>query len=190
MWENKKIVVVGVGGVGGYFGGRLAEKGLDVTFIARSKTLEVMQQDGLRVDSPDSDFVINPVKVTGNPHEVGFADLVLVCVKTPQLREIAKAIKPLVDDETIILPLQNGVEAHSILMEVHEKKNVIGGLAKILSMKVGPGHIRNMLSGPSIEFGEIEGVLSPRVKELKELMDYAGIVKRLTNDLLLSSMLA
>lgn len=175
MWENKKIVIVGVGGVGGYFGGKLAQQGLNVTFIARSETLEVMKREGLRIDSPDGDFVINPVKVTDNPQEIGFADLVIIGVKTPQLREISEAIKPLVSDETIILPLQNGVEAHSILMEVHDRKNVIGGLAMIISMKVGPGHIRNMVSGPRIEFGEIDGILSTRVNDLKDLLDYVGI---------------
>ncbi|MHA2092133.1 MAG: ketopantoate reductase family protein [Candidatus Kariarchaeaceae archaeon] len=176
MWENKKITVVGVGGVGGYFGGYLAEKGLDVTFIARGKTLESMKQFGLRVDSDDRNFVVNPVKVTDNPSEVGTVDLVLVCVKAPQLREVADAIKPMVGEHTMILPLQNGVEAHSILMEVHDRKNVLGGLAKILSNIVTPGHIQSHGSFlPSIEYGELDGGLSPRIQELKEMMDYVGI---------------
>ncbi|MHA2362849.1 MAG: 2-dehydropantoate 2-reductase [Candidatus Hodarchaeales archaeon] len=181
MWKDKKIVIFGVGGVGGYFGGLLAEKGLDVTFIARGESANVMKSKGLRVESVNGDFVINPVQVTDNPSEIGPVSLVMVCVKAPQVNEVAQLIKPLVDDNTIILPLQNGIDAPSQLIEVYGKKNVIGGICKILSTKVGPGHIRH--SGVSIiDFGEMDEPASSRVEDLKDMLTYAGIDAVVHND--------
>jgi 2-dehydropantoate 2-reductase len=174
MWKNKKIVVYGVGGVGGYFGGLLAKKGFNVTFIARGETLEIMKHKGLRVESVDGDFVIHPVQVTDNPSEVGPVSLVMVCVKAPQVNEVGQLMKPLIDEETIILPLQNGVNAPSQLIEIHGQKNVVGGLCKVLSFKEGPGHIRH-LGVSMIEFGEMKAKISPRIEELKELFTSAGI---------------
>ncbi|MFW9992076.1 MAG: 2-dehydropantoate 2-reductase [Candidatus Odinarchaeota archaeon] len=174
MWTDKKIVVVGVGGVGGYFGGLLAKKGLNVTFIARGESLDVMKRKGLRVESVNGDFVINPVQVTDSYSDVGPASLVLVCVKTPQVDEVARLIKPLVDEHTVILPLQNGVDAPSQLIAIHGKKNVLGGSCKVLSFKVEPGHIRH--SGVSIvDLGEMDGPVSSRVEEVRDLLAYAGI---------------
>ncbi len=184
MWTDKKIVVYGVGGVGGYFGGRLAEKGLDVTFIARGETLKIMKLEGLKVDSIDGDFVVKPVKVTDNPHEVGIASLVIVCVKAPQVSEVAQAIIPMVDEQTIILPLQNGVDAPSILIKVHGKKNVLGGLCRLFSFKANPGHIRHVGYPPTIELGEMGEPISHRVKELKDLFTYAGINSVIHDDIL------
>lgn len=174
MWNDKKIVVIGVGGVGGYFGGRLAEKGLDVTFIARGESLNILKRHGLQVESIDGDFVINPIKVTDKPFEIGPVHLVLVCVKAPQVHEVAKLISPLVAEHTMILPLQNGVDAPSQLSKVYGVKHVLGGLCKILSFKLEPGRIRH--TGVSIiELGEINDPISPRVEEIKDLLTYAGI---------------
>ncbi len=174
MWMDKKIVVYGVGGVGGYFGGLLAKKGLNVTFIARGESLDIMKRKGLRVESVDGDFVINPVQVTDNPSEVGPVSLVMVCVKAPQVNEVAHLMKPLVDEKTIILPLQNGVDAPSQLIEIYGKKNVVGGSCKVISFKAGFGHIRH-LGVSIIEFGEMESKISPRVEELNKLLTSAGI---------------
>ncbi len=174
MWKDKKIVVFGVGGVGGYFGGLLAKKGLNVTFIARGESLDIMKRKGLRVESVDGDFVINPVQVTDNPSEIGPVSLVMVCVKAPQVSEVVHLLKPLIDEETIILPLQNGVDAPSQLIEIYGLKNVVGGLCKVVSFKAGSGHIRH-LGVSIIEFGEMEAKISSRVKELKDLLTSAGI---------------
>jgi 2-dehydropantoate 2-reductase len=173
MWSGNKIVIYGVGGVGGFFGGLLAKKGLNVIFFARGENLQEMKQRGLRVESVDGDFIINPVQATDNPNEVGPADLVLVCVKAPQVKEITQQLKPFVIENTVILPLQNGVEAPRILADTFGK-NVIGGLCKVISHKAGPGHIRH--SGVSlIEIGEMDGPISSRVEAVKELLASAGI---------------
>ena len=179
--SNKKIVIFGTGGIGGYFGGLLANKGLNVTFIARGEHLQSMKEKGLRVDSVDGDFLVNPVNVTDDPTRVGPVDLVIICVKTPQVKETAQLIKPLVNENTVIIPLQNGVEAPTILIEAFGKKKVVGGLCKVLSHKVGPGHIRH--SGVSqIELGEMDSPVTTRVETIKELLTFAGINVVIHND--------
>src|SRR6478736_5203485 len=104
-----QIVVFGTGGVGGYFGGRLAQAGEDVTFIARGEHLRAIQNNGLKVESLNGDFLVYPAKATAEANAVGPIDLVIVGVKTWQVPEAARAMKPLVGPNTTVLSLQNGV---------------------------------------------------------------------------------
>src|SRR5688500_17428316 len=106
-----RIAIFGTGGVGGYFGGRLAQAGEDVIFLARGEHLRSIQARGLTVDSLNGDFVVYPAKATAKMNEVGPIDLVIVGVKAWQVPEAARAMKPLVGAETTVLPLQNGVDA-------------------------------------------------------------------------------
>ena len=122
-----RIAVVGTGGVGGYFGGRLAQAGEDVTFIARGTHLQALRTQGLRVDSVRGDFVIHPVQATDDPRQVGVVDAVLVAVKAWQVPEVAEAIRPLVGAATCVVPLQNGVEAPEQLAVVLGTAPVVGG---------------------------------------------------------------
>jgi 2-dehydropantoate 2-reductase len=172
--SSKKIVIFGTGGIGGYFGGLLANKGLNVTFIARGEHLQAMKEKGLRVESVDGDFLVNPVQVTDDPTTVGPVDLVILCVKTPQVKEVALLIKPLIKENTVILPLQNGVDAPRILIDAFGKTKVLGGLCKVLSHKFGPGHIRHF-GVSQIELGEMDSPITPRVETIKDLLTFAGI---------------
>src|SRR5690348_11650546 len=106
-----RIVIFGTGGVGGYFGGRLAQAGEDVTFIARGEHLRAIKSNGLRVDSSSGDFVVYPAQATDNVAEVGETDLVVLGVKAWQVPDAARAIQPVVGPNTTVVPLQNGVEA-------------------------------------------------------------------------------
>ena len=128
-----RIAVFGTGGAGGYFGGRLARAGEDVTFIARGEHLRALRKQGLRVESIKGDFEIQPAQATDNPEEVGEVDVVIVGVKAWQVTEVAKALHPLVGPGSYVLPLQNGVEAASQLAAVLGTDRVLGGLAKIFS---------------------------------------------------------
>ena len=123
-----RIVIFGTGGVGGYFGGRLARAGEDVTFIARGEHLRAIKESGLKVDTPDGHFVIYPAKATDKVSEVGEVDLVILGVKAWQVPEAARAIKSLVYTQTTVLPLQNGVDAVSQLVGELGSESVIGGL--------------------------------------------------------------
>jgi len=106
-----RIAIYGTGGVGGYFGGRLAQAGEEVIFIARGEHLQAMQNHGLRVDSVAGDFVIQPVQATDDPAQVGPVDAILVGVKAEQVSQAAEAMRPMVGPETFVVPLQNGVDA-------------------------------------------------------------------------------
>ena len=100
-----RIVVFGTGAVGGYFGGRLAQAGNNVIFIARGDHLKALRKYGLRVESVNGDFVIYPLQATDNPREVGIADLVLIAVKAWQVKEVAPLLPPMMDPNTFIVPL-------------------------------------------------------------------------------------
>jgi 2-dehydropantoate 2-reductase len=162
-----RIAVVGTGGVGAYFGGRLAQAGESVAFLARGAHLEAMRRDGLRVDSIAGNFVVRPVEASADPAEVGPVDVVLVCVKAWQVSETARTLGPLLAPRTFVVPLENGVEAASELAEVVGADRVLGGLCKIVSAIVGPGHVRHSGVAPRVEFGERDGRPSERVDALQ-----------------------
>src|ERR1041385_5238167 len=109
-----KILVMGTGGVGGYYGGLLAQQGNDVTFIARGAHLYAIQQEGLKVKSIHGDFHLLPANATEDPRNIGPADLILFCVKTYHTDEAADAIRPVVGPQTMVISLQNGVDAAEI----------------------------------------------------------------------------
>jgi 2-dehydropantoate 2-reductase len=170
-----RIAVFGAGGVGGYFGGRLAQAGEDVVFIARGAHLEAMRTAGLLVDSLKGDFSVRPVQATDVPAEVGRVDAVLVAVKAWQVPEAAHAIQPMLGEETFVVPLQNGVEAPEQLSAVLGKECVLGGLCHIVSYIAGPGYIKHAGIEPHIAFGEMEGGKSERAEALKAAFDRAGV---------------
>ncbi|MCZ6875199.1 MAG: 2-dehydropantoate 2-reductase, partial [bacterium] len=126
-----RVAIFGVGGVGGYFGGRLAQAGEEVFFIARGAHLQAMQEHGLRIESLTGDFVVSPVQATHEPAKVGVVDVVLVAVKAWQVTEVAQSIRPLVGADTSVIPLQNGLEAATQLSAVLGAEHVIGGTCRI-----------------------------------------------------------
>ena len=170
-----RIAVVGVGGVGGYFGGRLAQAQEDIVFIARGEHLRALQTQGLSVESTKGDFVIQSVQATDDPAAVGVVDVVLVAVKAWQVPEAAKHIQPLVGPETIIVPLENGVEAPDQLAAVLGAQHVLGGLCRIVSFIAGPGLIRHAAMEPYVAFGELDNRPSERAQRLRQAFERAGV---------------
>ncbi|MFQ5848800.1 MAG: 2-dehydropantoate 2-reductase [Candidatus Methylomirabilales bacterium] len=170
-----RIAVFGVGGAGGYFGGRLAQAGEDVVFIARGEHLQALRTRGLRVESAKGDFALRPVQATDDPAQVGVVDVVLLGVKTWQVSEAAQAMRPMVGPETFVVPLQNGVEASAQLTSVLGAPHVLGGLAKIVSFKVGPGHIRHPGLEPHVVFGELDNHRSERAERLRQAFARAQV---------------
>ena len=164
-----RIAIFGTGGIGGYFGGRLAQAGEDVVFIARGEHLQAMRTNGLRVDSVKGDFIIKPVQATDDPKQVGNVDMILVGVKAWQVPEAAQAMRPMVGPDTFVLPLQNGVEAPSQLAAVLGAEHVLGGLCGLMVFIAGPGHIRHAAVDPFIGFGELDNRPSERVKRLSQV---------------------
>ena len=170
-----RIVIFGTGGVGGYFGGRLAQAGEDVTFIARGEHLRAIKTSGLRVDSQLGDFTVFPAKATDDVREVGEVDLVVVAVKAWQVPEAAREMKPMVGAKTTVLPLQNGVEAVAQLVSELGYENVVGGLCRIFSYVVGPGHIQHVGYKPSIVIGELDNRRTDRITSIEEVFKRAGL---------------
>ena len=178
-----RIVIFGTGGVGGYFGGRLAQAGEDVTFVARGEHLRAIKANGLQVDSTSGDFTINPAKATDDVKDVGDAELVVLGVKAWQVPDAARAIKPIVGTNTMVLPLQNGVDAVQQLVDELGGDNVVGGLCKIVSFVVGPGHIRHAGFTPSIVIGERNNRRTDRIVTIAETFNRAGLETTIATDI-------
>lgn len=178
-----RIAVFGTGGVGGYFGGRLAQAGEDVVFIARGEHLRAMRMHGLQVDSIKGDFLVKPVQATDDPTEAGKVDVVLVGVKAWQIPEAAEAMRPLVGPGTSVLPLQNGLEAPTQLAAVLGNQHVLGGLCGLSTFIVGPGHIRHAGAEPFVKFGEMDNHPSERVKRLQHVFMQAGVTAEIPPDI-------
>ena len=161
-----RIAVYGSGAVGGYFGGRLAQSGADVVFIARGEHLAAIRAQGLRLTSTKGDATIAPAEATSDPAGAGPVDLVLVGVKAWQVPEAARAMQPLIGSGTMVLPLQNGIEAPRQLGEVIGPAHVLGGYCRLLAHVAGPGHIRHIGGEPFVGYGEMDGRASDRMRAL------------------------
>ncbi|QTP59846.1 2-dehydropantoate 2-reductase [Billgrantia antri] len=179
-----KFAIMGSGGVGGYFGARLAEAGEEVTFIARGEHLAAMLNQGLHVRSIKGDVTLPRVQATDDPAGVGEVDCVIVAVKAWQVREAAESIRPLVGPDTLVLPLENGVEAADILAEVLGDAPVLDGLCGILAWREAPGRIRHAGVDPFVRFGERDNHSSARTARLKAAFDKArGVSAEIPDDI-------
>jgi len=177
------IVIYGTGGVGGYFGARLAQAGNTVTFIARGKHLEAIQKNGLRLISPKGDYLVFPANATANIAEVTNIDLILVCVKTWQLEATAKEIKRVLNEKTMVISLLNGVNNTEVLGAIIDKKHVLGGLCKVVSKIEDYGIINHISFEPTIVFGELINTKTDRAILLEKVFLNAGITTKLADDI-------
>ena len=178
-----RIAIIGAGGVGGYFGGKLAQGGADVVFIARGATLEAMRSRGLRVDSIKGDFVIDRPNATDDPATAGKVDAVFVTVKTWQIAAAAESIKPMIGDDTMVIPLENGIDAPDQLAAVLGRDHVLGGLCGIVSFIASPGHIRHIGAEPFVMFGELDNRRTTRVEQLRDECLRAGVQADIPSDI-------
>jgi 2-dehydropantoate 2-reductase len=176
-----KIAIIGAGGVGGYFGARLAAAGQDVSFVARGKHLEALQSQGLVVRSPAGDLEL-PVRATADPAELGTADYVLVGVKTWQLPEVITTMAPLVGASTAIVTVQNGVEAPDQVAEVYGRVAVLPGAAEVIAYVDGPGIIRHLGNG-KLSFAEWDNQPTARTDQLREAFVDAGLQASVPDDI-------
>lgn len=176
------IVVFGAGGVGGYFGGKLAQAGNDVTFIARGKHLQAIKSNGLLIKSIQGDFKVHP-KVTDDVTNIKNPDLVILGVKSWQVEDVAVQLKPIIREHTMVLPLQNGADNADKLKAVLPHENVLAGLCKIVSRLESPGIIDHFAFDPEIVFGEYDNENSKRVQNLSMLFDNAGIKNKVSEDI-------
>ena len=178
-----RIAIFGTGGAGGYFGAQLARAGVDVTFIARGDHLRAILKDGLRVETPRGEVLIHPARASDDPAQVGAVDAVLLGVKTWQVADAARAMRPLMTSRTFVVPLQNGVEAASQLASALGARHVLNGLCGTISRVVGPGRILSLGETNFIKFGELDNRLSERVRHLREAFERAGVKVEVPSDI-------
>ena len=169
------IVVMGTGGVGGYFGAKLANAGNNVCFIARGKHLEAIKNNGLKIISETGDILIHPANATDNPEELEIADIILFCVKAYDTEASAKLIKPIVGPKTAVIPFLNGLGHIEIMKNILGNNNVIGGVAAISALIEEPGIIRHNSPMQMLKFGEFSNEKTERVIEFQSACEKAGI---------------
>jgi 2-dehydropantoate 2-reductase len=178
-----KIAMMGSGGVGGFFGGRLANAGYDVAFVARGRHLQAMREGGLTIENqPQGDIRVPQVKAFERPEEVGPVDLVILSVKLWDTEAAAHAIEPMVGPDTGVLSLQNGVIKDEILRSVFPERNVMGGVGYVATHIARPGVIHQTGTMQRVVLGEYDGRASPRAKFLHEALLKAGVNAELSSD--------
>jgi 2-dehydropantoate 2-reductase len=170
-----RIAIMGSGAVGGYFGGRLAAAGEDVTFIARGAHLDALRRQGLRIVSPLGDAAVPQVQATDDPATIGPVDLVLFTVKLYDTEAAAEAIRPLIGPDTGVVTFQNGITGAEVLARKLGAEHVLGGVAKIAAVVAEPGVIRTTGTFAELIFGELDGRHSARVASLDAALGAAGV---------------
>ena len=178
-----KIAVLGAGGVGGYFGGRLAAAGHEVSFVARGDHLAALRRDGLVVESVAGDFSVAPVRATDDPQEIGEVDYVLLGVKTWQLEPAIASLKPLIGPGTAVVTTQNGVEAPHQVADAVGVGAVLPGAIEVIAFLDGPGRIRQVGGAGKLTFGEWDNAVTPRVSALRDALQGSGLVGVVATDI-------
>jgi 2-dehydropantoate 2-reductase len=178
-----RVLVLGAGAVGGYFGARLAEGGHDVTLVARGRNLEALRRDGLVVQLPDGTRRLSGIRAVDDPSQAPPPELVLVCVKSYDTPAAASALRAAVRPDTMVLSLQNGVENEAVLARALELPPLLVGLTFIGVELVAPGTVHYTGRG-EILFGEPDGSESPRARRLGEVFTSARVPFQLRHDIL------
>ena len=174
-----RVAFIGAGGVGGYFGARLAAAGTDVHFVARGAHLDALRTNGLRLESPKGNLHLTAVQATDDPTSVGPVDIVFLTVKMYDLESAAASVSPLIGPNTAVITLQNGVEAVDIVSNIVGREHVVGGVAYVAAVIIEPGLIRHT-SLDSLIFGELDGHISERLTVLADACMRAGFGARVS----------
>lgn len=172
-----KIAIFGSGGVGGYFGGRLAAAGEDVTFLARGAHLKALQDGGLHIESPNGALHLPKVQATDRPQAVGPVDVVLFTVKLYDVDAAAATLAPLIGPDTVVITLQNGVDAMDMVAKHVGAGHVAGGAAYIVVVVDQPGHLRHT-TADRLVFGERDGRISDRLLAFEQAGTRAGFTAK------------
>ena len=168
-----RMLVVGAGATGGYFGGRLFEAGRDVTFLVRERRAAQLRERGLEILSPHGDATLRPSAVTAGEIAAPF-DVVLLSVKSYALRAAMADMTAAIGPDTIVFPILNGMRHLEVLTERYGGQAVIGGVCKIASTLDGEGRVRQLAAFNETSYGEIGGGRSDRIARLDEFMRGAG----------------
>jgi 2-dehydropantoate 2-reductase len=177
-----KVGIVGAGGVGGYYGGRIARAGTEVGLLARGDHLAAIQEHGLRVRGPEDDFTVR-VAASDDPAKIGRCDAVLFCVKSYDTVEAAALLPPLLGPDTAVVSLQNGIDNEEKIAGRIGAEHVLGGASFILASIVEPGVVEKAGTLARVVFGELDGSQSERADRLLAEFRAAGIESHVTDDI-------
>jgi 2-dehydropantoate 2-reductase len=178
-----KILVMGTGGVGGYYGGLLAQQGNEVTFISRGAHLYAIRHEGLKVKSIHGDFTVFPANATEDPAKVEPVDLILFCVKTYNTDEAAESIRSAIGPQTVVMSVQNGIDAAERIGKVIGMDHVIGGATWLSAAVESPGVIRQISEFRRIVLGEMGGGQSERIQTIYEVLNNTGITVEISENI-------
>jgi len=177
--KKTKIIIAGIGGVGGYFGGLLAKhfynsENVEISFIARGEHLKEIQRSGLKVKKGTNEFIARPVLATDNPSEIGKADLLIISTKSYDLEAAIRQLQPCIDQDTIILPLLNGVDSKEKIESMLPGNIVLDGCVYIVSRLKQAGVIENSGNIQTLYFGQ-DNFQSDKLLFFENLFKEAGI---------------
>ncbi|MFK7923492.1 MAG: ketopantoate reductase family protein [Bacteroidia bacterium] len=177
--NKTKIIIAGIGGVGGYFGGLLAhhwedDQAVEIHFLARGEHLKQIKAQGLKVIKGDESFVARPTSATDNPADIGKVDFVIVCTKTYDLESVIEQLRPNIDDQTIVLPLLNGVNNQAVIQNLLPNNLVLQGCVYIVSRLKQAGMVENSGNIQKLFFG-LDGYADKRLDWLEKLLKAASI---------------
>ena len=177
-----RIAIVGAGGVGGYFGGRLAAAGVDVAFLARGAHLEALRARGLRIVSPKGDVHLRRVTAESHPAVIGPVDVVFFAVKLYDTDSALPMLQPLIGAGTQVIGFQNGVETVGTLTRAVGAAHTAGGVSYVSAVIAEPGVIRHTAMD-HLMFGKPDGSRSPQLEALLEACRPAGFQATLSADI-------
>jgi 2-dehydropantoate 2-reductase len=178
-----RIAIIGAGGIGGFYGGRLAQAGHEVTFIARGEHLKALRSEGLLLVGPDGDARVSNIGATDDPGKIEPVDVALFCVKLFDTEDAAQSIVPLLAKGGVCISLQNGVDGPERISAILGQERVMGGIAFASAAIEAPGVIRYNSKSPSIKFGENDGRMSERATHFRDACNRAGFNAEVTPDI-------
>jgi 2-dehydropantoate 2-reductase len=173
-----KIVVMGAGAIGGYFGARLAAAGHEVTLVARGPHLAALQKNGLTLHSPMGDLHLPDIRAVGDIADAAPADIILFMVKNYDVEDAARSVKPVLQPQTLVVTCQNGVSAPARLAGIIGQRHVVPGVARLPGDISAPGVIRHSAPFDALSFGEYDGGQSSRCDAFAAALDAAGCTPR------------
>ncbi|MCU0572746.1 MAG: 2-dehydropantoate 2-reductase [Syntrophobacteraceae bacterium] len=176
-----KIGIMGTGGIGGYFGGLLARGGFDIHFVARGKHRQAILEDGLQIVSSQGSFQVM-IHVTSEPHEIGPVDLLLFCVKSYDTESVARFAAPMIEQNTVVLTLQNGIDNAEKLTREYGEERIMAGTAFVEASIAAPGVVAHSGKAGRMVFGELSGKRTARAEAILDVLTRAGIEAELSDD--------
>ena len=169
-----KIAIFGIGAIGGYIAGRLTNAGEEVSLISRGETLNSIRNSGLTIHNEETNYTVNPKHITDDPKEIGIVDAIIICVKADAVQIASEMIKPLVDENTIILQTQNGLTASQTIGQILGQEKVLEGICNFGAQVINPGIVRGMANNPMLTIAETNNKKTERLLLLQSTLKNAG----------------